>query len=76
MYTVLTAIFTLSIGSVLGSLGVGVLSGAASYLGSYFTVVPSLICLPLLALISMLVPYISEKSMNRNSLVERLREAE
>lgn len=76
VYTVLTAIFALTIGSVLGSLGVNAISGGASYLSSYFTVVPSLLCLPVLAIISIIVPYMSGRSMNKNSLVERLREAE
>lgn len=76
VYTVLTAIFALTMGSVLGSMGVSAISGGASYLSSYFTVAPSLICLPVLAFISILVPYISGKTMNKNSLVERLRESE
>lgn len=76
VYMVLTAIFTLTIGSVLGYFGVVALSGGSLYLGGYFTVIPSLLCIPILAVISILVPHISEKIISKNSIVERLREVE
>lgn len=74
-YTALTAIFVLSIGSVVGYTLLNALMG-----GSYFTinvtVIPSLICLPILAIISAAVPLVSQKVLTKNSIVERLRESE
>lgn len=76
VYTALTAIFALTIGSVLGDLGVGALSGEGLYLNAHFTVFPSLLCLPILAAIAIVVPCISEKILSKSSVVERLREVE
>ncbi|MEG1525786.1 MAG: hypothetical protein RR475_12335 [Clostridia bacterium] len=42
----------------------------------HFTVLPSLLCLPILAAISVFVLYCSGHSLHRDSIVERLREAE
>ncbi|MEG1060722.1 MAG: ABC transporter permease, partial [Oscillospiraceae bacterium] len=76
IYTVFTAVFALTVGSVLGYLAIGGLTGGGAYMSPHFTVLPSLLCLPILAAISVLVPYFSCHSMHRDSIVERLREAE
>lgn len=76
VYTALTAAFALTIGSVLGYLGVHAFTSGALYMGQYFTVVPSLLCLPILAFIAILVPYVSGRIMGKSSVIERLREVE
>lgn len=76
VYTVLTALFVLTIGSALGYLGVNSFTSGSLYMSLYFTVVPSLICLPILTTISILVPYISGMAMGKSSIIDRLRDAE
>lgn len=75
LYTLLTVLFTLTVGSVIGYLAVNVLIGGG-YLSMHFTVMPSLICIPFLVVISGLIPYISQRIVGRKSVVERLRECE
>lgn len=76
VYTGMTALFALTIGSLLGFFGISALASGAPYLTPRFTIAPSLLCMPLLVLISILVPYISGKTMHKTSVIERLREAE
>lgn len=76
VYTALTALFALTIGSVLGYLGVYAFTSGSLYMGQYFTVVPSLLCLPILAIISILVPYVSGAVIGKSSVIERLRDVE
>ena len=76
VYTALAAAFALTVGSALAYVGIGGLGGGSSYTTIRFTVVPALLCLPVLAAISVLVPDVSGNILNKNSLVERLREVE
>ncbi|MEG0191270.1 MAG: ABC transporter permease, partial [Lachnospiraceae bacterium] len=76
LYTVFTAVFALTVGSVLGYLAIGGLTGGGLYMSLHFTVLPSLLCLPILAVLSIFVPYCTGRSLHRDSIVERLREAE
>ncbi|MEG1756275.1 MAG: ABC transporter permease, partial [Clostridia bacterium] len=76
IYTVFTAVFALSVGSVLGYLAIEGLTGGGLYMSLHFTVLPSLLCLPILAALSVLVPDCTGRSLHRDSIVERLREAE
>lgn len=76
MYILLTIGVTLTIGSAICYLGLGAFVSGASYMRLYFTVVPSLLCVPVLLLIAIAVPVISQKSVCKSSVVERLREAE
>ncbi|MEG2441951.1 MAG: hypothetical protein RSB37_10635, partial [Acetivibrio sp.] len=75
-YTVFTAVFALTAGSLLGYLALVGMTGGGLYVSLHFTVLPSLLCLPILTILSILVPYCSNHSLHRNSIVERLREAE
>ncbi|MEG1650078.1 MAG: hypothetical protein RR277_09330, partial [Rikenellaceae bacterium] len=65
-----------TVGSVLGYLAIGGLTGGGLYMSPHFTVLPSLLCLPILSAISVFVPYFTGKTLHRDSIVERLREAE
>lgn len=75
VYTVLTMVFALTVGSALGYFSVSAIGGGV-YLSLHFTIVPALLCLPILVIISVLVPYLSARSMEKDSIVERLRVAE
>lgn len=76
MYILLAIAVTLTIGSAICYLGLSAFTAGASYMRLYFTVVPSLICLPLLFIIAMIVPLICQKTISKSSVVERLREVE
>lgn len=74
-YTLLTILFSLTVGSGIGYLAVNVLLGG-EYLSMHFTVVPSLLVIPFLIVIAGLIPYVSQRMMQKRSVVERLRECE
>ena len=76
MYILLTTGITLTIGSALCYLGLGAFVSGSSYMKLHFTVVPAILCLPVLLLIAIIVPVISQNSVCKNNVVERLREAE
>lgn len=76
VYIFLTSVFTLTLGSVIGYAGVNKAMSNNIAFTTNFTVIPSIICLPILALISVLVPFISQKIVGKSSIVERLREIE
>lgn len=76
LYILLTFAVTLTLGSGLCYLGLKAFVAGQAYMKLYFTVVPSLLCLPILLLIAAFVPLISQKIICKNSVVERLREAE
>lgn len=76
IYTALTMLFTLTIGVVLEALGMGLLFGGSEYLRPTITVLPSLLCLPVLLLICGLIPYVCQRVIYHKSIVERLRDAE
>ncbi len=63
--TVLTAPFVSSL-----------LSSVFWFLTYKFTVLPILIIVPVFALLGIIIPYLSYRSMVKKSVVERLREAE
>lgn len=73
IYILGAAVLGMTIGSVLGYMGAGAIVGD-SFATLRFSVVPSLICLPPLAVIAVLIPYVSQKQVQKKSLVERLRE--
>lgn len=64
----------LTVGSGLCYLGIRAFIANQDFMKFYFTVVPSLLCLPTLLLIAVVVPVISLKSICKSSVVERLRE--
>lgn len=76
IYILLTAGVTLTLGSALCYIGLNALVSGASYMKLYFTIIPSLLCLPVLMLIAVIVPTISHKNVCKGSVVERLREVE
>lgn len=74
-YTIFTVVFALTAGTAIGMAAVSLLSGA-QFLTMNYTVIPSLVCIPFLVLLSGLIPYLSQRTMQRKSVVERLRECE
>ncbi|MDR3072674.1 MAG: FtsX-like permease family protein, partial [Clostridiales Family XIII bacterium] len=72
-YTLLTAIFTLTIGFGLTYLITGLIAGQVWFFRQSLTLLPAIICLPLLLLLCATVPVICYSKLIRESLVERLR---
>ncbi|MDW7660203.1 MAG: FtsX-like permease family protein [Bacillota bacterium] len=64
---------TLTIGSIISFSGLKSIVSQSSVMSFYFTVTPSLICTPVLLLISVLVSHMSQESISKDSIVERLR---
>ena len=71
--TGISLLITLSFGSFIGLYGLKSLVSQSPVMSFYFTVMPSLVCAPILLLISVLVSHMSQKSISKDSIVERLR---
>lgn len=74
MYIALTALITLTLGNALSAILVNVIAGEMWFFTYYFSIVPMLICLPLLLVPAVLIPTIAYGSVNKQSVVERLRQ--
>ena len=76
IYMLLTAVFTWTIGILLGNCGLLFMMGGRIYFTLKFTIMPSVICMPILLLLSIVIPVLSQRYVNSESVVERLRKAE
>lgn len=76
LYIFLTLFCTFTLGSVICYLGLRSFVSGAMYMSLYFTVVPTVVCLPILLLIAIIVPLLSQKFICKSSIVERLRMTE
>lgn len=76
IYALLTLIFTVTAGSLISYGLVQLIAGQIWFFTYHFTVLPIIICIPFLVLISLLIPVLSYHSVSKQSIVERLREAE
>jgi len=72
-HTVITAVFTLTVGTGLSLLIVKLIAGQAWFFKQYLTVIPGIICLIPLVAICAAVPILCHGWLTRDSLVERLR---
>ncbi len=74
-YTMLSAALSLVLSAALGPL-VGSLCSAFWFFTYRFTVLPVLAVIPLFLILGILVPLLMYRSVNRRTIVERLREIE
>ena len=74
-YTMLSAALSLVLSAALGPL-VGSLCSAFWFFTYHFTVLPVLAVIPLFLILGILVPLLMYRSVNRRTIVERLREIE
>ncbi len=74
-YTMLSAALSLVLSAALGPL-VGSLCAAFWFFTYQFTVLPVLAVIPLFLALGILIPLLTYRSVNRRTIVERLREAE
>lgn len=75
-YMLLTLGFTWTAGTVLGSFGLKLLLGGSTYFIVNFTILPSVVCVPVFLFLAVAIPLLSRKYVNGGSVVERLRVAE
>lgn len=76
LYIIFTLLFSLSIGSVIGFYLIQLSMGGNIAFSAKFSIMPSILCTPILILISIFIPLISHKIINKDSITERLREAQ
>jgi len=76
IYMLLTVVFTCTIGTLIGYYGLSLLLSGSSYYTITFTFVPALVCMPILLILTVLIPVLSQKYVNSESVVERLRRTE
>lgn len=75
IYMLLTFIITGTIGTLIGQYVLSWVLGG-DYFTMKFTVVPSILCAPVFLLVAVSIPVFSQKCVNGESVVERLRMAE
>ncbi len=73
-YTLWTLVFSFTVGVLLGRQLLIAFLGTDGYFTVRFTIVPSLICIPGLILVSMILPAVCQKIVNKKSIVERIRQ--
>ncbi len=76
IYAILTAVFVLTIGTLISYIGISAFMSSMWYFKFKFTITPVLICLPILFVLAIIVPVICYKIASKDSVVERLRESE
>jgi len=75
-YVALTAVCSLVFGSLLSYFIAQTVAGEMFFFTYHFTLLPILICLPILLLLSAIIPDVSYKTICKASIVNRLRENE
>ena len=75
-YAVFTAVFSVLAGSLIGEYVVKAVVGEIFFFTYHFTLMPVLACIPVLLLFSAAVPFAACRVICRESIVDRLREAE
>ena len=71
-----TAGITCTLGTLLGKIALQMILRESAYFTIKYTVIPSLVCMPFFLGLSVLIPVLSQKYINRESIMERLRRGE
>lgn len=72
IYAALTALFASTVGSAACWAGMKLLTSQMWFFKWHLTVLPLLVCVPLMAVIAVLIPYICGRRTTRHSIIERL----
>jgi len=75
-YSLITIGVVIVFGTPLNYIGINAYAGPFSFFTYKFTVLPILICLPILVIISLIMPKLAYSNIKNESVVERLREVE
>ena len=73
IHMLLTAIVTCTLGILAGKAGVLLLTAGSVVFTARFTILPSLLCIPFFLLLAALIPILSQRYVNKESIVERLK---
>lgn len=73
IYMLMTAIVTCTLGTLLGKAGLLLLITGSEVYTAKYTMIPSLVCIPFFLLLAALIPVLSQRYVNKESIVERLR---
>jgi putative ABC transport system permease protein len=73
-YAVLTAVCSAAVGALLSRTAVRGATEGMFFFSYHFTLLPILICVPVLLMLSAVIPSVSYKAICHDSIVERLRE--
>lgn len=73
IYAFLTVLFSVTLGSVIGYWLIRAVAGQIWFFSYHFTLMPIGLCIPVLIILSCLIPYISYHSMSKISIVDRLK---
>ncbi|MCM1284434.1 MAG: FtsX-like permease family protein [Muribaculaceae bacterium] len=72
-YAAATTVFAVLANFLVGNVLLQAVVGEVWFFTYHFTVVPILLCLPLLLLLTVVIPYMASRSMRKNSVVERMK---
>ena len=72
-YAVFTAAFSMIIGVLLSHFVVQGVAGEMFFFTYHFTLIPILICIPILLFLSAVIPFTAYRFICKNSIVDRLR---
>ena len=76
IYVLATVLTVFTLGNLLVYTIVSLFAGQIWFFTYHFTILPMLLCLPLMLLIAYLIPVLAYRSIRSSSVVEQLREAE
>lgn len=76
LYVLLTLLVTCTAGTLIGGYGLSLLLSGSPYYTITFTILPSIGCIPVFVLLVIVIPVLSQRYVNRESVVERLRKTE
>lgn len=75
-HTIITLLITLTLGSLLTYAAVMGIAHHLWFFSYHFTIMPILLSIPVLAVLSVIIPVVCHRTMCRQTIVERLRESE
>lgn len=75
-YAILTALFSVVIGSIINVLAVNTIAEGFFFFTYHFDILPFAVCIPILFILAGSIPYAAYNGICRSSVVERLRESE
>ncbi len=74
LYAVFTLVLSVTVGAFFDCFLLEKVAGEMWFFTNHFTIVPILLCMPILLLVSSIIPIVAYNHMKKTSVVERLRE--
>ena len=73
LYVILTIIFSLTIGNIIGMVAVQFIAGEFWFFDYTYSILPIVICFPIVCLIAYVIPVKDYKNICSDSIVEEIR---